>query len=650
MKRSLIPTILALVLSGCASSSLEDKLQDMTLEDKVQLITNSSSPSSAGIPSIYGSSEHRVMSGTAFPGAPLLASTWNVQAARELGEALGNEALLNGLDYLLMPSANINRNPLSGRNRELFSEDPVLTGKLAAAMTRGIQSQGVGSALKHFVLYGQELNHNGITVVANERSLREIYLRAFEIAVKEGQPWAVVTAANRVNNELPSESQRLTGRILKGDWGFSGAVLTDAEEEGSAVAKISAGTDRILNGNSNNAYEIINAVRSGNMHESLVDNSARGVLRLIGKTPKGRGFIASDVPDLDAHAALSRRIIPEGIVLLENRNGALPLNHPRDIAIFNSNADRPYASIAGGLLEAGCRVNSPLEQLPKADELARIARLNDLAIISFDRNGKSGADRYAGEGDYLLSMDERRLLEAVCTSFQSQNKRVIVVLTGGNILEMADWSHLPDAILLAWDGGQESGKAISDVIMGKAYPSGKLPVSIAERYRDIPSSKNFGLSMGYMNGVKYKEDLMVGYRFFGNSSSNEPSYAFGFGLSYTDFSYSAFKFDKPTKEGDPVVTLKITNTGERPGKEIAQIYVEKPGNEAERPSMELVAFAKTDELQAGESQILSIPISRELLKQWTDRGWELIPGTYLLHACAASDDIRRTLKYTAAAE
>lgn len=616
---------------------------------------------------------------TAFPTATLLSSTWDPALVEKAGEAIGDEVLRYGVDILLAPGMNIQRNPLTGRNFEYYSEDPLLSGLTAAAYVRGVQSNGVGTSIKHFAANNQELYRNGIDEIISERALREIYLRGFEIAVRTADPWTVMSSYNKINGTYASENEWLLTKVLREEWGYKGFVMTDWFGADDPVAQIKAGNDLLMPGTPNQIEELLAAADSGLLPMEDLDRNVERILTVLERTPRVKGYSYANDPDLVSHAAVSREIACEGMVLLQN-NGVLPLKEGKSIALFGNYGydTQPGGSGSGyvnraykvtldkGLEAGGFHLDSGLAEayrthiateksklpaeyfwvVPTASEMnvtdaqIKASAGADLAIVTIGRMSGEGGDRSDTEGDYLLSAQEKNLLKRVKSVFAAKGKPVVVVLNIGAPVELTGVDNYCDAMLLAWLPGQEAGHAVTDILTGKVNPSGRLPVSLARKYSDIPSSRNFGLSDGEINRVKYEEDLMVGYRYFAGAGI-KPLYPFGYGLSYTAFEYSGFSTDGVT------LTVTVKNTGKAAGKEVVQFYVEKPALTEGRPARELCAFAKTGLLQPGESQTLNVPLtigengnSVNPLAQWADGSWQLAPGTYRFWAAASSEDLK----------
>ena len=638
---------------------------------------------------------------THFPIGTLLASTWNTELVEQVGQAIGNEVLEYGTDVLLAPALNIHRNPLCGRNFEYYSEDPVVSGKTAAASVRGVQSNGVGTSIKHYALNNQETNRMKNDVRVSPRAVREIYLKGFEIAVKESQPWTVMSSYNFVNGVYTSESKDLQTTMLRDEWGFKGMVMTDWFGGADAAAQMWAGNDMLQPGRPGQFEDIVEGVRSGRLSEADLDRNVRRVLELIVKSPRFKGYEFSNKPDLKAHAAVTRQSAVEGMVLLEN-NGVLPLaSEISRVAVFGTtsydfiaggtgsgNVNRAYTvSLLEGLRNAGYAIDAELEKTytkyikeeterlnPKSDDpmamfmpkiragefvpsaglLDKMVRANDVAIITLGRNSGEFFDRKVA--DFTLTEQESGMIEAVCAAFHEAGKKVVVILNIGGVIETASWKNLPDAVLLAWQAGQEGGNSVADVLKGVANPSGKLTMTFPVRYEDHASSRNFPIDMAFgmfgkdkdaepqrnVDYTEYEEGIYVGYRWF-DKQGLEVSYPFGYGLSYTRFEWSEASV-KPSR-GETAVSVKVTNTGKIPGKDVVELYVAAPQGELDKPVKELKAYAKTRELQPGESQLVTLKVKNSELASYDESAsaWVTDAGHYDFMLGSSSRDIRATL-------
>ena len=622
---------------------------------------------------------------TAFPTASLLAATWDAPLIERMTEAIGNEVKEYGVDVLLAPGMNIMRNPLCGRNYEYFSEDPVLAGRMAAAYIRGVQSQGVGVSLKHFAVNNQETYRNGIDVRISEQALREIYLRGFEIAVREGKPWTVMSSYNKINGILASENRWLLKDVLRGEWGFDGFVMTDWWAEENGARQIAAGNDMLMPGTQRQLREILDAINAGIIQERDLDWCVENILRVLVKTPVFKGYKYSNKPDLKVHAKIAREVAAEGMVLLEN-NGVLPLKKGKRVALLgvdsydalvggsgSGHVNRQYeVSIYEGLKQAGFRLDEESSRqyydyveaekakqnreffwvVPTINELAisqeqseALAQRNDLCILTIGRMAGEGDDRKLEKGDYYLSDLEMQNLQNLCTAFHAKKKAVVVLLSMGSFVEMGSWKHLPDAILHTWLPGQEEGNAIADVLTGKVNPSGKLPFTIAARYADYPSAANFPSSNGNPAEVEYKEDVFVGYRHF-DKMNVTPTYPFGYGLSYSTFEYSSpsLSSNMLTADKSLTVSIDVKNTGKCKGKEIVQLYIGCDACSSNLPVKELKQFQKIA-LRPGERKTVSFTIASSDL-QFYDGRWKTEPGQFTIYIGASCRDIRQVLHFT----
>ena len=618
---------------------------------------------------------------TAFPTATSISSSWNTELAREVGMAFGIEGKHYGIDILLAPALNIHRNPLGGRNFEYYSEDPLLSGTIAGYFVKGVQSQGIGATLKHFAANNSETNRTALNTIVSERALREIYLKGFQVAMKIEEPWAVMSSYNKINGTYASENTALLTDLLRNEWGFTGFVMTDWFAGSNPVQQMTAGNDLLMPGTPQQHSAILDGVRSGALREEILDRNIGHILRQYFKTPTFNGHQASNTPPLEQHKHLARQAAAEGMVLLKNNN-ALPVQPGTKTALLGNTS---YTTISGGtgsgdvnkaymvsvmegLETAGIALDEKLKEAyrtyieteeqhmpPKEfwftpdqlirersltpEEISRIAEENDLGIFTLGRTSGEFQDRNT-EGDYLLTPEEKELITLLAEAFQSRSKKFVVVLNIGGVIETATWKDTPDAILLAWQPGQEAGNSIADILTGKVAPSGKLPVTFPVLLQDIPSSKNFPGTVLDPNAPKpdnplmgldsreiYEEDIYIGYRYF-VSFNKEVSFPFGFGLSYTQFGYGNISI---SNKGENIeIDLKITNTGKFPGKEVIQVYVKSPEGLTERPLKELGAFTKTRLLQPGDSQDISLTIAINDLGYFDaeENSWKLDQGTY----------------------
>jgi beta-glucosidase len=626
---------------------------------------------------------------TAFPIATLLACTWDTTLIQKVGYTIGKEVLEYGVDIILMPALNLHRNPLCGRNFEYYSEDPLLTGSMTAAMVRGIQAQGVGTSIKHFAANNQETNRNNINTIVSERALREIYLKGYEIAVKHAAPWTVMSSYNKINGVYASESYDLLTTVLRDDWGFTGFVMTDWFGGKDPVAQMRAGNDLLMPGRPRQSQALIDSVNNGVLDIQILDTNVKRILNVIRQSPTYKGYKYSDKPDLKAHAQIARMTATEGMVLLKNDNNVLPINTKKKIALFGNasydiviggtgsgDVNEAYSiSLEQGLANEGFSTDDklkntylsyieqehanhprqrrsfrpppPVPPMPVSDSLinAMVAK-TDLAVITIGRISGEFSDRKLEE-DYHLVAAEREMIQSVSDAYHVKNKKVVIVLNIGGVIETASWRDKADGIVLAWQPGQEAGNAIADVLIGKVNPSGKLADTFPINYQDVPSAKNFpGAPADRPDSVIYEEGIYVGYRYY-NTFNIKPAYEFGYGLSYTSFDYSKVKLNSKKFKDALTARVTITNTGKAAGKEVVQVYISAPANRIAKPISELRAFAKTKLLQPGDSQTLSFILTAKDLASFdtASSSWIAEKGDYTLKVGASSMDIKRTVKF-----
>lgn len=716
-----------------------DLLARMTTEEKIHLLKGSGLGSALGmgdgkipgavgtivptprlgIPTIYLSDgpaglriepkregEDRTYYATAFPIGTLMASTWDTDLVGQIGSAMGKEALEYGIDVILGPGVNIHRHPLCGRNFEYYSEDPVLTGRIGAAMINGIESNGVGTSVKHFVANNQETDRFINDSRLSERALREIYLKPYEIMVKTAQPWTIMSSYNRVNGTYVAESPYLLTQVLRDEWGFEGVVMSDWFGGDDAVAMVRAGNDLLEPGTNKQWKALKKAADTDALPMAAIDTAAKRILELVLKSKKMEGYAYGNDPDLEQHALIARQAAAEGMILLKN-DGVLPLRQSGNLALLGNGS---YDFIAGGtgsgdvneaytisleegLAQAGFSANETAKSAHAAHKAANseafvkpegmqtmfqpfeppammysdsllevVADAADVAIITIQRNSGEGGDRVEKD-DFLLRDSEQELISNACRIFHVAGKKVVVVLNIGGVVETASWKDQPDAILLAWQGGQEGGNAAADILAGQVNPSGKLPMTFPINLNDHASAANFPPGGGAMNFqdfmfgnremkpapeqvknqdyTNYEEGIYVGYRHF-DTSKTPVAYPFGYGLSYTQFEYSDMEV---SVSGDTLlVNLTVTNAGDQLGREVVQLYSSLPGSDVERPAQELKAFKKTPSLAQGESISLSFSVPFTELAYWDEAkaSWVLEAGAYAIRVGASSRDIRQT--------
>ncbi len=736
-------------LPQLGKAPIEDVISAMTLEEKAHLVVGKGMPEFDGASAVVGATEDLVPGAagttyairrlgipsvvladgpaglridpirkgdsatyycTHFPIATMLACTWDTTLVQKVGHAIGNEVLEYGADVLLAPAMNIHRNPLCGRNFEYYSEDPVVSGNIAAAYVKGVQGNGVGTSVKHFAVNNQETNRLGNDAQVSQRALREIYLKGFEIALQQSDPWTVMSSYNRVNGTYTSESKELLETLLRDEWGYGGMVMSDWYGGSDAALQMQAGNDLLMPGATKQYQAIVDAVNNGTLDEKDLDRNVERMLEMILQTPRFNGYVASNHPDLASHAQVTRQSATDGMVLLQNDDQTLPFDkNVKTIALYgctsydwipgstgSGNVNRAYTvSLLDGLNNAGYLLvdttlieryekyiaeenernkpdgpfgsflptKRPDEITFSEGEIRRHAADADIAVITIGRNSGEFADRTTH--DFELSESERNLLEEVSEAFHSQGKKVVVILNTGGVIETNSWKKYADAILCAWQGGQEGGNSVVDVLSGASYPSGKLTMTFPLALTDIPSTANFPLDMDAKvmlraddkngdnpirnyNYTQYDEDIYVGYRYF-DSFDKPVSYPFGYGLGYTMFEYSKPSID--FADGKYTVSVDVTNTGNNPGKEVVQLYVSAPDSKASnKPAKELKAFAKTGELQPGETSTVVMTFEPEDLASFdvASSSWVVAPGIYEVLLGASSRDIRQKLETTVA--
>ena len=740
---------------------VSDVLSQMTLEEKLHLLKGSGISSAMGsdyvptaipgavgtivptprlgLPTIYLSDgpaglrieptregSDRTYYATAFPIGTQLASTWNTDLVYKVGQAMGSEARSYGVDVILGPGANIHRHPFCGRNFEYFSEDPYLTGFIGSSIVNGIEYNGVGTSLKHFVANNQETNRNYNNSIVSERALREIYLKGFELVIKNSQPWTVMSSYNKVNGTYVSESRELLTDILRNDWQFDGLVMSDWFGGNDAVAMISAGNDLLEPGTKLQWDALKEGVENGTLTNTVIDTSVSRILYLILASNKMNNFKYDENPDLEKHAEITRTSANEGIILLKNNN-VLPIQQTTKVALFgitsydfisggygSGDVNEAYSiSLEEGLENSRAKINNtkgdvietfqissesginrpgfiidseakslyeshksqneelfvkpegisamfdpynPPEIAYSQDQINSISKNTDIGIITIGRNSGEGGDR-VNIDDFELKNVEKEMIKNVAFAYHSQDKKVIVVLNVGGVVETASWKNDVDGIILAWQGGQEGGNSVADIISGKVNPSGKLPMTFPVKVSDHASHNNFPLEGAPMNMLDffksknenkseiknidytvYEEDIYVGYRHF-DKAEIEVSFPFGFGLSYTDFEFSNLTI---TNNGNGIdVNLNVQNIGQVEGKEVVQVYVSKIDSKIDRPINELKTFQKTSLLNPNSADNISLHINYEDLRYWDEdsNSWKLEEGEYLINIGNSSRNI-----------
>ena len=656
-------------------ADIESLIGQMTLEEKAALCTGASSWTTTpverlGIPAMLVSDgPHGVrrvpdvhsmgaqsLPATCFPTASALASTWNVDLIREMGQALGEECVALHVDVLLGPGNNMKRTPLCGRNFEYFSEDPFLSGEMSASLINGIQSKGVGTSLKHYAANNQEYQRFMMDAEVDERTLREIYLPAFETAVKKARPWTVMCAYNKLNGTYCSEHHELLTDILKNEWGFEGLVVSDWGAVHDRVAALKAGLDWQMPGpRERDVRAVVEAVRSGSLDEAMLDESVRRILQIVfkaAKTPKGGGF------DAETHHELARRISAESIILLKN-DGILPLANPQRIAVIGHAAREAHFQGGGSSHINPTMVSVPFTELQQQagnaeltfaegypadnsyqpeliDEAVKLARDADVALLYIALPHFKESEGY-DRPDLDLTEAQVALIQAV-TEVQP---RTVVILNNGAPVDMRTWLDQTAAVLEAWMMGQAGGGAIADVLFGKVNPSGRLAETFPLKLSDTPAHLHYP---GGNGKVHYGEGLFIGYRYY-DAREMPVQFPFGYGLSYTTFEYSNPKVSSRSfKDVEGLtVSVDVINTGKFAGKEVVQVYVHDRQSNLIRPPKELKGFAKI-ELQPGETNTVTIALDFRAFAYYNPayKQWITENGEFDILIGSSSADIRFT--------
>jgi len=654
-------------------TDIQSIVKQMTLEEKAALCTGATAWTTTpverlGVPSMFVSDgPHGVrrvpdvdslsaqsLPATCFPTASCLSSSWDVDLLRELGEALAEECIALQVDVVLGPSNNMKRTPLCGRNFEYYSEDPYLSGQVAASFINGVQSKGVGTSLKHYAANNQEFQRLTIDAQVDERTLREIYLPAFETAVKQARPWTVMCAYNKLNGPYCSEHHELLVDILKDEWGFEGLVVSDWGAVHDRVASLRGGLDLEMPGpRPRRTTAVIEAVRRGELDEAVLDESVRRIVRIVFKaaeTPKGGAF------DAAGHHALARKIAGEGMVLLKN-DGVLPLVNPRRIAVIGRAAKEAYFQGGGSSHINPTQVDVPFDELRKAvvgaeltyaegypaddssqpaliDEAVAVARAADVALLYLALPGYKESEGY-DRPDLDLTAQQVALIKAVTGA----QRKTVVILNNGSAVTMSEWIDGAAAVLEAWMMGQAGGGAIADVLTGKVNPSGKLSETFPLKLPDTPAHINYP---GGNGAVRYGEGIFIGYRYY-DVKEMPVLFPFGHGLSYTTFAYGAPRVSATAfRDVDGMtVSVDVTNTGTVAGKEIVQVYVHDRSSRLARPPKELKGFAKVA-LEPGETKTVIVPLDFRAFAYYHPgyQRWITEEGEFDILVGASAADIR----------
>ena len=741
-------TLLPLAASAqtLTSANIDEVVKAMTLEEKCHMVLgrgmhfndDAKFPGTAGstfsvarlgIPETYCADsqqglrmnatrawDHNDYYPTDFVASMILASTWDREAAFKVGQGIGNEVREFGLDWILSPAMNLIRNPLCGRNHEYYSEDPYLSGTIAAGYVRGVQSEGTAACPKHFVANNQETNRNNNISQVSQRALREIYLKAFEIMVKESNPWTIMTSYNKLNGPYAVQNYELLTTIVRDEWGWKGMYVSDWNAGDDAVAAMMAGNDMLQPGQDKQYEAILAAAKNGTLPMEVLDANVKRILEYVVKTHNFKGYKYSNEPDLKAHALTVREVGADGIVLLKNGDSLnpsegekpLPLKGKR-VALFGctsydwisggsgfggTSVGHYTVSLIEGLRTAGYEVFKPLidaytkhldaeekrlfpngrppfSLMPPAradekqftvEELNAAIEGSDVAVISLGRKSGEAADR--SEADFYLKEGEKQLVKAVCDAYHAKGKKVVALLDICSPIDVASWQGQVDALVCTWQGGQESGFSVADVLSGKVNPSGKLPMTFQIKYGDAYADKNFPANVddktlgamfmwGYdkdkapkertpeanIDFTNYEEDIYVGYRYF--DSFNKPvAYPFGFGLSYTTFGYE----NMSVTEAGGVYTIKVDvkNTGSRAGRNVVELFVAAPDSKKQnKPEKELRNYAKTRLLQPEQTETITMQVKTEDLASFDEKAsaWKTDAGVYSFLICSSASTV-----------
>ncbi len=603
---------------------------------------------------------------TWLPSATILASSWDLGLVDSIGYAVGEECILEGVDILLTPGMNIQRSVLNGRNFEYYSEDPMLTGYIAAALVNSIQDTGVGVSLKHYAVNNQETGRTTVSAELTERALREIYLRGFGYAIEDSRPYTVMSSYNRVNGTYTSINADLLS-ILRDEFGFDGFVMSDWGANGASPLMINAGNDIAMPGDASRYNDIINAIDNYSINFDALDIAVANILSVIVKTNTFNGS-PIEPSDYDDHIDAVRKGAEGGIILLKNDDGALPVIG--EVALFGQGS---YTTLYGGsgsgfMNSSGCvsisdgisfhkkfTLNSAAkekyssantEAVFNASELSDIASTSSVGIVTIQRNTAEGHDHAVAKGDWYLSDKELKLLTDVSKAFHDKGKDVVVLLNCGNPIETESWIDLVDAVLYVGYSGQETGSAVANILCGDVNPSGKTAVTWPSSYSSTPSANNFGLAQF----TEYYEDIYVGYRYHSTFDVGV-SFPFGYGLSYTTFEYSDFAVSKSSFKGayDTVeLSVTVKNTGNVEGREVVQFYVSKPDGVNEQAKYDLCGFGKTKLLKPNESERITFTVTADELKTYIESksDWVIEKGSYIFSVASSVEAIQGSASAT----
>ena len=661
----------------------------MTAEEKAHLVTGTQTPvkqgasggtyaiQRLGVPSITvndGPAGVRYNTSVWYPSVHNLTASWDPALISAVGQSIGEDSLALGIDIVLGPGMNIQKNVLCGRNFEYCSEDPILTALMSAAYVSGMQSSGAGACIKHYAANNQESARGSTSANVTERALREIYLKAFGMVVADADPMTVMSSYNCLNGTHTSVSYDLLTGILREEFGFDGFVMSDWGAAGTMADKVMAGNDVNMPGNATDPDDVLKAYKSGAITETALNACCYNVLKVVTESPTFQGVKMNTRVNTKEHNALAAEAAADTIILLQN-NAALPFAEGTSVALFGNGA---FKTVFGGAGSGGVSANTTvniMEGFRRADGLsvhnaqnnpfagcdyhdaldpakdvevtesyaAQMAEGADAAVIVISRGSAEGQDRSVLKGDFLLNDTEADMIDRVSAAFHAKGKKVIVVLNMGSPMEVASWRDKVDAILYLGYAGQGSGTALASVLTGKVNPSAKTAMTWPMDYDSTPAAEYFP---GSASDVTYYEDIYVGYRYY-TTFGVDVAYPFGYGLSYTTFSYGDLTV-KQKSNGTLTATVTVTNTGHVAGREVVQLYVTKPETLQEQAKMELAAFGKTGLLAPGESETLTLTVRTEALMTYDTAGsrWVVDKGDYVLSLGASVADIKSTATVT----
>ena len=663
----------------------------MTAEEKAHMVTGVLNPvkpgasggtyaiDRLGVPSItVNDGPAGVRYGTAvwYPSVHNLTASWDPALISSVGQSIGEDSLALGIDIVLGPGMNIQKNVLCGRNFEYCSEDPILTALMSAAYVSGMQSSGAGACIKHYAANNQETARGSTSANVTERALREIYLKAFGMVVSDADPLTVMSSYNCLNGEHTSVKKELLTDILRGEFGFEGFVMSDWGAAGSMAEKVMAGNDVNMPGNETDPADVLSALQSGAITDTALNACCYRILTVVAQSPTYKGLKMNTRVNTRDHNKLAASAAADTIILLQNTDAALPLSKDTSVAVFGNGA---YKTVFGGAGSGSVSPNTsvsimdglrrsdsltvcngtdnpfkncdyhdamdPSKDIPVTEAYAKeMADAADVALIVISRGSTEGQDRSNLKGDFLLNDTEAHMIDRVSAAFRGKGKKVIVVLNMGSPMEVVSWRDKVDAILYVGYAGQGTGTALAQVLSGEVNPSAKTAMTWPVDYDSTPAADYFP---GSAADVTYYEDIYVGYRYY-ETFGVDVAYPFGYGLSYTTFQYSAFSVEQ-NSDGSLTATVTVTNTGDVAGREVVQLYVTKPETLQEQAKLELCGFGKTGLLGAGESETLTITVRTEALMTYDTENsrWVLDQGEYTLSVGASVTDLKDSTTLTA---